>query len=408
MVNVFDILEERGFVEQCTHPEDLRELLGREQITFYIGFDATAPSLTMGHLIPIMSILHMYRAGHRPILVLGGGTTMIGDPSGKSEMRQILSKDTIDENIEGFKRQFSRFLDLDDGSTLVVNNADWLLELNFMEFMRDVGQHFSINRMLSLETYKSRLETGLTFLEFSYLLTQSYDFLELFSRYNCRLQMGGNDQWSNILGGYELVRKVERKSVFALTVKLLTTSMGQKMGKTEAGTVWLDPERTSPYEFYQYLRNVDDADVGKTLALLTFLPMDEVRRLASLPGAEINQAKEILAYEVTKLVHGEEEAGKARKTARALFGGKGADKDMPSTKFDRKDFQEGVDLLTLLTKTGLAASRSEGRRLVEQGGITVGENRILDWGKIIAEKDFNGGELIIRKGKKVYHRLVLR
>lgn len=407
MGNVFDVLQERGFIEQCTHPGELRELLGGEPLTFYIGFDATAPSLTLGHLIPVLSILHMHQAGHRPILVLGGGTTMIGDPSGKSEMRRMLSKEDIAANVEEFKRQFSKFLDLEDGSVLVVNNADWLLNLNFLDFMREVGRHFSVNRMLSLEAYKSRLETGLTFLEFSYLLTQSYDYLELFRRYNCRLQMGGNDQWSNILGGYELVRKVEGESVFALTLQLLTTAAGEKMGKTEAGTIWLDPERTSPYEFYQYLRNIADADVENALALLTFLPMGEVRRLGALEGEGINKAKEILAFEVTKLVHGEAEAKKARGAARALFGGEGVDEHMPSTTLPREELAGGLDILTLLTATGLVSSRSEGRRLIQQGGISLGTERVSDYELIIGEEDFAEGQLIVRKGKKVHRRVLL-
>lgn len=313
MENIFDVLKERGYIEQATHEEELRELLGRESVTFYIGFDATANSLTIGHFVQIMAMMHMQRAGHRPIVLLGGGTTMVGDPSGRSDMRQMLTKEIIAENAESFKRQFSRFLDFDDEKTLLVNNADWLLDLNYIEFLREVGRHFSVNRMLAAECYKSRLEKGLTFLEFNYMLMQSYDFLELFRRHNCKIQMGGNDQWSNILSGYELVRRVEGGSVYALTFKLLTTSEGVKMGKTAAGAIWLDPERTSPYEFYQYLRNVDDRDVEKTLALLTFLPMEEVRRLGALEGAEINKAKEVLAYEVTKIVHGEEEAKKLKK-----------------------------------------------------------------------------------------------
>lgn len=407
MSNVFDVLQERGFIEQCTHPDELRELLGTESVTFYTGFDATADSLTLGHLIPIMGIMHMHKAGHKPILLLGGATTMIGDPSGKSEMRKMLTREIIEENAQSFKRQFSRFLDLDDGTTKVVNNADWLLDLNFLEFMRDIGRHFSVNRMLTFECYKSRMETGLTFLEFSYMLMQSYDFLELFRRHNCRLQAGGNDQWSNILAGYELVRKVEGESVFAMTFKLLTTSEGKKMGKTEAGTIWLDPERTSPYEFYQYLRNIDDADVENCLSLLTFLPMDEVRRLSSLEGAEINRAKEVLAFEVTKLVHGEEEAKKAHETAQALFGGSGTHEDMPSTEMKRSQFSEGMDIITLLTETELAGSRSEARRLIQQGGIYLEEERVGDVDKIVSEEAFDDNELIIRKGKKVYHRVIL-
>ena len=361
----------------------------------------------MGHLIPLMSMLHLYKAGHRPIFLLGGGTTMIGDPSGKSDMRQMLTQETINANVESFRRQFSRFVNFDDGSAILENNANWLLDLNFMEYMREVGRHFSVNRMLTMETYKSRLESGLTFLEFSYLLVQSYDYLELFRRYGCRLQMGGNDQWSNIIGGYELVRKVEGQPVYGLTLRLLTTSAGTKMGKTEAGTVWLDSERTSPYDFYQYLRNVDDADVERMLALLTFLPMDEVKRLGSLEGSAINQAKEVLAFEVTKFVHGEEEARKAEATAKALFGGGGVDENMPSTTLPRATFAEGMNILSLLTETGLATSRSEGRRLVQQGGLAMGEERVTDIDYMVMVEDFSDGELILRKGKKVYHRVVL-
>lgn len=406
MANVFDVLEERGYIEQSTHPDELREFLGKESVTFYIGFDATASSLTMGHLIPIMSMLHLYKAGHRPIFLLGGGTTMIGDPSGKSEMRQMLTPEIIAANAESFREQFSRFVNFDDGSAILENNANWLLDLNFMEFMRDVGRHFSVNRMLSMEAYKSRLDAGLTFLEFSYILTQSYDFLELYRRHGCRLQMGGSDQWSNILGGYELVRKVEDEPVFGLTLKLLTTSAGHKMGKTEAGTIWLDAERTSPYEFYQYLRNIADADVENTLALLTFLPMEEVRRLGALEGSEINRAKEVLAFEVTKFVHGEEEAKKAQATAQALFGGGGVDENMPSTVLDRAVFVEGLDILTLLTELGLASSRSEGRRLVQQGGIALGDERVEQIERLVTVDDFADEELIVRKGKKVYHRVL--
>ncbi len=407
MANVFDVLEERGFIEQGTHPDELRELLGKESVTFYIGFDATASSLTMGHLIPLMSMLHLYRAGHRPIFLLGGGTTMIGDPSGKSDMRQMLTPETINANVESFRRQFSKFVNFEDGSAILENNAGWLLDLNFMDFMREVGRHFSVNRMLTMETYKSRLESGLTFLEFGYLLIQSYDFLELFRRHNCRLQMGGNDQWSNIIGGYELVRKVEGEAVYGLTFKLLTTSAGKKMGKTEAGTIWLDSERTSPYDFYQYLRNVDDADVERMLALLTFLPIEEVRRWGELKDSEINQAKEVLAFEVTKFVHGEEEAQKAQTTAKALFGGGGVDENMPSTALTQADFADGMDVLSLLMATGLASSRSEGRRLVQQGGVALGEERVEDIDQLVTVQDFSNGELIIRKGKKVYHRVVL-
>lgn len=407
MKHVLDVLEERGYVEQITHREELRELLGKEQVTFYIGFDATAPSLTLGHLIPIMTALHLYRAGHRPIMVMGGGTTMIGDPSGKSEMRQLLQPETIAANVERFRSQFSRFFNFVDGSALLVNNAEWLLDLNFMQFVREIGRHFSVNRMLTMEAYKSRLEAGLTFLEFSYLLIQSYDFLELFRRYNCRLQVGGNDQWSNIIGGCELVRKADGESVYGLTLTLLTTAAGVKMGKTEKGTVWLDPERTSPYDFYQYLRNVDDADVEKMLTLLTFLPLDEVRRLGRLEGAEINRAKEILAFEVTKFVHGEAAAQQAQAAARAVFGGEGSHDSMPSTTMPKERFAAGLDIVTLLSEVNLVKSRSEARRLIDQGGITLGQERVESIDRLVTVDDFDGSELIIRKGKKVYHRVVL-
>lgn len=407
MKNVYDILKERGYIEQVTYEEELRELLEKESVTFYIGFDATADSLTLGHFVQIMVMMHMQKAGHRPIVLLGGGTTMVGDPSGKSDMRKMLTKETIAENAERFKEQFSRFLDFSDNKAILANNADWLLDLNYVDFLREVGVHFSVNRMLTAECYKSRLEKGLTFMEFNYMLMQSYDFLELYRRYNCKIQMGGSDQWSNILGGYELVRRVEGESVFALTFKLLTTSEGKKMGKTEAGTIWLDPQKTSPYEFYQYLRNVDDRDVENTLALLTFLPMDEVRRMGSLEGAEINQAKEVLAFEVTKLVHGEEEAKKAQEAARALFsGGTNADA-MPFTEMPKKRFEEGADLLTLLVDIDLASSKSEARRLIQQGGITVEDKKIIDVNEILTINDFSDNKVIIKKGKKVFHQIKL-
>lgn len=407
MKNVFDILQERGYIEQVTYEEELKELLGKEPVTFYIGFDATADSLTLGHFVQIMVMMHMQRAGHRPIVLLGGGTTMVGDPSGKADMRKMLTKESIDKNAERFREQFAGFLDFSDGKALIANNADWLLDLNYVEFLREVGVHFSVNRMLTAECYKSRLEKGLTFLEFNYMLMQSYDYLELFRRYNCKIQMGGSDQWSNILGGYELVRRVEGESVFALTFKLLTTSEGKKMGKTESGTIWLDAEKTSPYDFYQYLRNVGDKDVENTLALLTFLPMEEVKRLGSLEGAEINYAKDVLAFEVTKLVHGEEEAKKAQEAAKALFGGGMAADAMPSTEVPKARFEEGVDILTLLIDTGLVSSKSEARRLVQQGGISIEDRKVKDVNEIILLKDFANEKVIIKKGKKIYHQVKL-
>ncbi|AOY76392.1 tyrosine--tRNA ligase [Clostridium formicaceticum] len=407
MQNIFDVLEGRGYIEQVTHQEELRELLGKESMTFYIGFDATADSLTLGHFLQIMVMMHMQRAGHKPIVLLGGGTTMVGDPSGRSDMRQMLTKEAIAKNAERFKDQISKFLDFEDGKAIIENNADWLLKLNYVDFLREVGRHFSVNRMLAAECYKSRLEDGLTFFEFNYMLMQSYDFLELYRRHNCKIQLGGNDQWSNILGGYELVRRVDGASVYAMTFKLLTTSEGKKMGKTQAGTIWLDADKTSPYEFYQYLRNIDDKDVEKTLALLTFLPMEEVRRLGALEGAEINRAKEVLAYEVTKIVHGEEEAKKAEEAAKSLFGSGAVAEAMPTTEVDKARFEEGVDILTLLAETGLAASKSEGRRLVQQGGISVEDHKIEDINHILTTKDFKEDKMMIKKGKKVYHQVKL-
>lgn len=408
MGNVFDILEERGYIDQVTYEEELRELLEKESVTFYVGFDATADSLTLGHFVQIMVMMHMQKAGHRPIALLGGGTTMIGDPSGRTDMRKMLTKETIDYNASRFKEQLSKFIDFDNEKALIVNNADWLLDLNFLEFMREVGVHFSVNRMLTFDCYKNRMEDGLTFFEFSYMLMQSYDYLKLYRDYNCKLQVGGSDQWSNILGGYELIRKLEQDKVYAMTFKLLATAEGKKMGKTESGTIWLDPKKTSPYEFYQYLRNTDDRDVEKFLALLTFLPMEEVRRLGSLEGAEINKAKEILAFEVTKMVHGEEEAIKAQNAAKALFGGGAAKGSIPYTEFNKKDFEDGFGILNLLREVGLTKSNGEGRRLVQQGGIRVNDERVEDFNRTITLEDFENGELMLRKGKKVYHQVRIK
>jgi len=403
MSNVYDVLMERGYIEQATHEEELKELLANEKVTFYIGFDPTADSLHVGHFIQVMVMMHMQQHGHRPIAILGGGTAMVGDPSGKTDMRKMLTREQIDQNAQSFKKQFSRFIDFGPDKALMINNADWLLDLNYVEFLREIGRHFSINRMLTAECYKSRLEQGLTFLEFNYMIMQSYDFLELYRRHNCKLQMGGSDQWSNILGGVELIRRVEGGSAYGLTFKLLTTSEGKKMGKTESGAIWLDAAKTAPYDFYQYWRNVDDSDVEKCLALLTFLPMEEVRRLGSLEGAEINKAKEILAYEVTKLVHGQEEADNAQKAARALFGAGQEEGSIPSTEIAADRFDEGIDILTLLQEAGLIPSKSEGRRLIQQGGITLGESKVEDFNLVVKKDNFTDGKLMIRKGKKVYH-----
>ncbi|MGI5838652.1 MAG: tyrosine--tRNA ligase [bacterium] len=407
MANIYDILQERGFIEQATDESEIRELLGRESVTFYIGFDPTADSLHVGHFIQVMVMAHMQRAGHRPIALLGGGTTMVGDPTGKTDMRKMMTRDQIAANARVFQKQFERFLDFSDGKAIMVNNADWLLNLNYVEFLRNVGIHFSVNRMLTAECFRTRLERGLSFLEFNYMLMQAYDFLELFRNYDCVMQLGGSDQWANIIAGVELIRKAENKSAYGLTFTLLTTSEGKKMGKTEAGALWLDPEKTSPYEFYQYWRNVDDQDVEKCLALLTFLPMEEVRRLGALPGSEINRAKETLAYEVTNLVHGTAEAAKARDAARALFGDAADSEHIPATDIDAARFTAGVDILTLLTETGLAASRGEGRRLIDQGGIYLGEKRVDNTDLIITSAAFVEGKLLLRKGKKVYHQVKL-
>lgn len=407
MINVYDVLEERGYIEQATHPEEIRELLGKEAVTFYIGFDPTADSLHVGHFIQVMVMMHMQKAGHRPIALMGGGTGMVGDPSGRTDMRQLLTPEMVKHNVQSFKKQFSKFIDFSEDKAIMVDNGDWLLDLNYVEFLRDVGKHFSVNRMLTFECFKSRLERGLSFLEFNYMLMQSYDFLELYRKYNCKLQLGGSDQWSNILGGVELVRRADGGSAYGLTFKLLTTSEGIKMGKTQAGAVWLDATKTSPYDFFQYWRNVDDRDVEKCLALLTFLPMEEVKRLGALEGAEINKAKEVLAYEVTQLVHGEEEAKKALDAAKALFSGKGQSKDIPFTEIEKAKIDDGIDVLTLLVETGLAESKGEGRRLIQQGGLYLEEERIEDIKLLINKEHFKNDKIMFRKGKKVYHEVRL-
>ncbi len=404
--NVYDILMERGFIEQCTHPEEVRELLGKESVTFYIGFDATADSLTAGHFLTIMAMMHMQKAGHRPIALLGGGTTMVGDPSGKSDMRKIMTKETIQHNAECFRRQLSKFLDFENDKAIIANNGDWLLNLNYVDFLREVGAHFSVNRMLTAECYKQRMEKGLTFFEFNYMIMQSYDFLKLNQLYGCQMQMGGNDQWSNIIGGVELIRRKENKPAYGLTFKLLTTSEGIKMGKTMKGAVWLDPDKTSPYEFYQYWRNIEDVKVEECLALLTFLPMDEVRRLGALEGSKINEAKEVLAYEITRIVHGEDEAKKAQDAARALFVKGGDTNDMPTTTYSREELDAGKDILTLLVDAKLAPTRSEARRLVQQGGVTVNDKKVTDVYQSFHLSDLNeDGALILKKGKKGFHKI---
>ena len=408
-MGVYDELKARGLIAQTTNEEKIRDLLNNDKITFYIGFDPTADSLHVGHFVQIMVMSWMQKAGHVPIALFGGGTGMIGDPSGKTDMRKMLTKETIDHNIACFQKQMSRLIDFSEGKAIMANNGDWLLNLNYIDFLREVGVHFSVNRMLAAECYKQRLERGLSFFELNYMLMQSYDFLELNHRYNCVMELGGDDQWSNIIGGVELLRRKEAKEVYGMTFTLLTTSEGKKMGKTEKGAVWLDPEKTSPFEFYQYWRNVDDADVIRCLKILTFLPLEEINELEKLEGGELNKAKEILAYEVTKLIHGEEEAKKAQEGARALFG-KGANTDnMPSTAITEADFTDGeIGVLDLMVKTKLAPSRAEGRRLIEQGGVAVDDVKVPSISaKLPLEKDFEKKYVIIKKGKKVFHKVTL-
>lgn len=400
-MNVFDTLKERGFIAQCTNEKELRELFDKERVTFYIGFDPTADSLHAGHFIALMAMAHMQRAGHRPICLVGGGTGTVGDPTGRTDMRKMLTDEDIEHNCECFKKQIARFIDFSDGKAIMVNNGDWLRKLNYIDLLRDVGACFTVNRMLAAECYKQRWEKGLTFLEFNYMVMQAYDFLELNRRYGCKLEMGGDDQWSNIIAGVELNRRKNNVAVYGLTNKLLTKSDGKKMGKTAGGALWLDAEKTSPYEFYQYWRNVDDADVEKCLSLLTFLPMEEVHRLGSLEGSAINEAKTVLAYEVTKIVHGEEEANKAKKAAEALFGGAGNTQDMPTIAAET-----GKKLLDVLTAGKVFASKSEGRRLIQQNGLSLNDAKVTDVDYILQESDFKYGEAIVKKGKKKYFKLV--
>ena len=404
-MSVLETLQERGFVQQMTHEDEIRELLAKEKITFYIGFDPTADSLHVGHFLGMMAMAHMQRAGHRPICLLGGGTAMVGDPTGKTDMRKMMTAETILNNAECFKKQMRRFIDFSDDKALMLNNADWLMSLNYIEVLREIGVHFSVNRMLTAECFRQRMEKGLSFLEFNYMIMQAYDFLELNRRHNCVMQLGGDDQWSNILAGVDLIRRKESRPAFGLTFTLLTTSDGRKMGKTEKGALWLDADKTPPYDFYQYWRNVDDADVKKCLALLTFLPMDEVRRLGALRDKEINIAKKTLAYEVTKLIHGEEEATKAQQAAEALFGGAGALDNAPTTTISAGDI--GGKLLDILAANGIIASKSEGRRLIQQGGLYIGSEKVSDPEITLGQERFEDNSLLIRKGKKTYHRIVI-
>lgn len=406
MANVYDILLERGYIKQITHEDEVRESLGREKITFYIGFDPTADSLHIGHFLQMMVMSYMQKAGHKPIALLGGGTAMIGDPTGKTDMRKMLSQEQIQHNADCFKKQFSRFIDFEDEKAIMVNNADWLMNLNYVNFLREIGVHFSVNKMLTAECFKQRMEKGLTFLEFNYMLMQGYDFLELNRRYGCTFQMGGDDQWANIIAGVNLIRKKERKPAFGMTFTLLTKSDGKKMGKTEGGAIWLDKEKTSPYDFYQYWRNVDDADVEKCLLLLTFLPMDEVKRLSSLPGEKINEAKRVLAYEVTKIIHGEQEAQRAKEAAEALFSGGENLNNVPTIELDESSL--GCSVVELLVDIHILPSKSEARRLIKQNGLTINGEKVTDSELKVTKDHFENGELLIRRGKKNYNRVIIK
>ena len=406
-MNVIDILEERGFIDQMTHEEELRDLLEKEKVKFYIGFDATADSLTLGHFLQIRVMQHMQNAGHIPVALLGGGTTMIGDPSGKNDMRKVMTEDFINHNAECFRKQISHFLDFSEGKGIIENNKDWLLDLKFLPFMREIGVHFSVNRMLNFDCYKNRMERGLTFFEFGYMLMQSYDFLYLYRKHGVKLELGGSDQWSNIIGGYELVRKLESDLVFGMTFKLLTTASGQKMGKSEKGAIWLDRDKTSPYEMFQYLRNCDDRDVIKFLNLLTMLPLEKIAEYEKLEGQELNKAKEVLAFEVVKDVHGEEAAKEALEASKALFQG-GADSDnIPNEDMDRKIFEEGIGILDLMTKLNLTKSNSEARRLIQGGGVSIDGEKVQDPNLVVKADMFTDDKLILQKGKKVHQRITL-
>lgn len=404
-MDLYEELKARGLIAQSTDEEKIRELLNNKQVTFYTGFDPTADSLHIGHFLQLKVMAHMQRAGHRPIALLGGGTALVGDPTGRTDMRQMLSKDTIDANIEKIKTQIARFIDFSEGKALAVNNADWLRNLNYVDFLREVGVHFSVNRMLTFECYKTRMERGLSFLEFNYMLMQSYDFYRLFEDHGCLLELGGDDQWANILGGVELVRRKAGKDVYGQTFTLLTTSDGKKMGKTQKGAVWLDSEKMKPYDFFQFWRNTADADVIKMLKMMTFLPLEQIKTYENLTGSELNSAKELLAFEVTKLVHGEAEAKKSLEASRTVFGGGQASKNMPTTMLSADDFPDGtVTILDILVKTKLAPSRGEARRLVSQGGVTVNDIRIDSSSQSYTVQDIKAG-LIIKKGKKVFHRV---
>ncbi len=406
-MTVFEELKARGLIAQCTNEEKVQDLLDNHQTTFYIGFDATADSLHVGHFLQLVVMSRLQKAGHRPIALIGGGTTMIGDPTGKTDMRKMLTKEEIEHNAECFRKQMRRLVDFTDGKALMMNNADWILKFNYMDFLREVGVHFSVNRMLTAECFKSRLEKGLSFIEFNYMLLQSYDFLHLYRTMDCHLELGGDDQWSNIINGADLIRRVDGKDdAYGLTFTLLTTSEGKKMGKTEKGAVWLDPEKTSPYDFFQYWRNVDDSDVIRCLKLLTFVPLDEIAEFEKLEGAELNKVKERLAYEITSMVHGKEQADQALAAAKSLFEGGAADANMPSTILQDADFTDGmIGVLTLLVKCGLASSNGDARKLIQGGGISIDGEKVSDPKTQLSQDDF-ANERILKKGKKTYHKVM--
>ena len=402
MTDIITELEKRGYIEQLTHEEEMKELFQKESVSFYIGIDPTANSMHIGHFVALMVAARLQKAGHRPIILMGGGTAAIGDPSGRTDMRQMLTREQLDANVAEIKKQAERFVSFEgDNAAIIVNNKDWLLDLNYIEFMREIGSKFTVAKMINQECYKNRLETGLTFFEMGYLLLQSYDFLYLHDKYNCKMQIGGNDQWSNIIGGVELIRKIGSEDSYGLTFKLLTTADGRKMGKTAKGALWLNPEKTSPYEFYQYWRNIGDTEVRKVLSLLTFLPDEEVDRLSSLKDEKINEAKKIAAYEITKLIHGEEEAKKAEEAADALFGNGGNTDNMPSTKLE----DINISILDALVLTGITPSKGQAKQLIAQGGVTLNDEKITDQGYRLSEEDFKEGYAILKKGKKVFHKL---
>lgn len=402
MENVFNILEERDYIEQMTHPQEIKELFGKESVPFYIGIDPTADSLHVGHFVSLMVASHMQKCGHKPIILVGGGTATIGDPTGKTDMRKMLSREELNHNVECIKKQIEKFVSFEgNNAAIIVNNADWLLDLKFVDFVREIGSLFSVNRMLAAECYKQRMETGLTFFEMSYMLMQSYDFLYLYNKYGCKLQIGGNDQWSNIIGGVELIRKIGKDDSFGLTFKLLTTKEGKKMGKTEKGALWLNPEKTSPYDFYQYWRNVEDESVENVFKMLTFLPIEQIKELTSYQDERINEAKKILAFEITKLVHGESEAKKAEEASNALFNGQGNLDNMPTVKINNSN----ISIIDAIILTSIAPSKGQARTLITQGGISLNDEKITDVNYTLSEKDFTDNYAILKKGKKVFYKL---